>query len=351
MLTQPELGIRIALTTDYLSEFLPILYKTLLILAFPPTHIDTYLDQLVSRSRTEATAKSLTTKLDLTAATNQPEFKADLEVLLAEGPEYTSDYSLSMLSSTLTISNCGREALAQTRVLFSKTLAKKPKKPTRAFKYITNKPNFDDYYQWEDLSFKALPSKKILNKIKRTNFQLIEQFFTQEKLKLKKLAPLNSLKNLFTDYLNVYLIKDYLRTVISDLASPATFLYLQWNIVCDKIPDLDYALDLIHSLEQALVLFYQFLASCGVITQKDSNLAKFELEQALELIHSECLEEVAADQIMQAFPMDDGDDLLDLTDPDKAAQVLAKLYDLKDSFEQPTPPAHEKTYMKLHKPK
>lgn len=214
MLTQPELGIRIALTTDYLSEFLPVLYKTLLILAFPPTHIDTYLDQLVSRSRTEATAKSLTTKLDLTAATNQPEFKADLEALLAEGPEYTSDYSLSMLSSTLTISNCGQEALAQTRVLFSKTLAKKPKKPTRAFKYITNKPNFDDYYQWEDLSFKALPSKKVLNKIKRTNFQLIEQFFDQEKLKLKKLAPLNLLKNLFTDYLNEYLIKNYLRTVI-----------------------------------------------------------------------------------------------------------------------------------------
>ena len=319
MLTQPELGIRIALTTDYLSEFLPVLYKTLLILAFPPTHIDTYLDQLVSQSRTEATAKSLTTKLDLTATTNQPEFKDDLEVLLAEGPEYTSDYSLSMLSSTLTISNCGQEALSQTRVLFSKTLAKKP---TRAFKYITNKPNFDDYYQWEDLSFKALPSKKILNKIKRTNFQLIEQFFTQEKLKLKKLAPLNLLKNLFTDYLNVYLIKDYLRTVISDLASPATFLYLQWNIVCDEIPDLDYALELIHSLEQAL-----------------------------ELIHSECLEEVAADQIMQAFPMDDGDDLLDLTDPDKAAQALAKLYDLKDSFEQPTPPANGKPYMKLHKPK
>ena len=243
MLTQPELGIRIALTTDYLSEFLPVLYKTLLILAFPPTHIDTYLDQLVSQSRTEAIAKSLTTKLDLTAATNQPEFKADLEALLAEGPEYTSDYSLSMLSSTLTISNCGQEALAQTRVLFSKTLAKKPKKPTRAFKYITNKPNFDDYYQWEDLSFKALPSKKVLNKIKRTNFQLIEQFFTQEKLKLKKLAPLNLLKNLFTDYLNEYLIKNYLRTVISDLASPATFLYLQWNIVCDKIPDLDYALE------------------------------------------------------------------------------------------------------------
>ena len=178
------------------------------------------MDQLVSRSRTEATAKSLTTKLDLTAATNQPEFKADLEVLLAEGPEYTSDYSLSMLSSTLTISNCGREALAQTRVLFSKTLAKKPKKPTRAFKYITNKPNFDDYYQWEDLSFKALPSKKILNKIKRTNFQLIEQFFDQEKLKLKRLALLNLLKNLFTDYLNEYLIKNCLRTVISDLASP-----------------------------------------------------------------------------------------------------------------------------------
>ena len=301
MLTQPELGIWIALTTDYLSEFLPVLYKTLLILAFPPTHINTYLDQLVSQSRTEATAKSLTTKLDLTAATNQPEFKADLEALLAEGPEYTSDYSLSMLSSTLTISNCGREALAQTRVLFSKTLAKKP---TRAFKYITNKPNFDDYYQWEDLSFKALPSKKVLNKIKRTNFQLIEQFFTQEKLKLKKLAPLNLLKNLFTDYLNEYLIKNYLRTVISDLASPATFLYLQWNIVCDEIPDLDYALELIHSLEQALVLFYQFLAFCGIITQKDSNLAKFELEQALELIHSECLEEVAADQIMQAFPID-----------------------------------------------
>lgn len=202
MLTQPELGIRIALTTDYLSEFLPVLYKTLLILAFPPTHIDTYLDQLVSQSRTEATAKSLTTKLDLTAATNQPEFKADLEALLAEGPEYTSDYSLSMLSSTLTISNCGREALAQTRVLFSKTLAKKPKKPTRAFKYITNKPNFDDYYQWEDLSFKALPSKKVLNKIKRTNFQLIEQFFDQEKLKLKKLAPLNLLKNLFTTWMS-----------------------------------------------------------------------------------------------------------------------------------------------------
>ena len=98
MLTQPELGIRIALTTDYLSEFLPVLYKTLLILAFPPTHIDTYLDQLVSQSRTEATAKSLTAKLDLTAATNQLEFKADLEALLAEGPEYTSDYSLSMLS-------------------------------------------------------------------------------------------------------------------------------------------------------------------------------------------------------------------------------------------------------------
>lgn len=324
MLTQPELGIRIALTTDYLSEFLPVLYKTLLILAFPPTHIDTYLDQLVSQSRTEATAKSLTTKLDLTAATNQPEFKADLEALLAEGPEYTSDYSLSMLSSTLTISNCGREALAQTRVLFSKTLAKKPKKPTRAFKYITNKPNFDDYYQWEDLSFKALPSKKVLNKIKRTNFQLIEQFFDQEKLKLKRLAPLNLLKNLFTDYLNEYLIKNYLRTVISDLASPATFLYLQWNIVCDEIPDLDYALELIHSLEQAL-----------------------------ELIHSECLEEVAADQIIQAFPMDDGDDLLDLTNPDKAAQVLAKLYDLKESFEQPqpTPPANGKPYMKLHKPK
>lgn len=105
--------------------------------------------------------------------------------------------------------------------------------------------------------------------------------------------------------MNEYLIKNYLRTVISYLASPATFLYLQWNIVCDEIPDLDYALELIHSLEQALVLFYQFLASCGVITQKDSNLAKFELEQALELIHSECLEEVAADQIMQAFPMDD----------------------------------------------
>ena len=263
----------------------------------------------------------MTTKLDLTAATNQPEFKADLEALLAEGPEYTSDYSLSMLSSTLTISNCGQEALSQTRVLFSKTLAKKP---TRAFKYITNKPNFDDYYQWEDLSFKALPSKKILNKIKRTNFQLIEQFFTQEKLKLKKLAPLNLLKNLFTDYLNVYLIKDYLRTVISDLASPATFLYLQWNIVCDEIPDLDYALELIHSLEQAL-----------------------------ELIHSECLEEVAADQIMQAFPRDNEDDLLDLTNPDKAAQVLAKLYDLKESFEQPqpTPPANGKPYMKLHKPK
>ncbi|MDO4456154.1 MAG: hypothetical protein Q4B66_05630 [Ligilactobacillus agilis] len=137
------------------------------------------------------------------------------------------------------------------------------------------------------------------------------------------------LKNLFTDYLNEYLIKNYLRTVISDLASLATFLYLQWNIVCDEILDLDYALELIHSLEQALVLFYQFLASCGVITQKDSNLAKFELEQAL----------------------DDEDVLLDLTDPDKAAQVLAKLYDLKDSFEQLTPPAHEKTYMKLHKPK
>ena len=75
--------------------------------------------------------------------------------------------------------------------------------------------------------------------------------------------------------MNEYLIKNYLRTVISDLASPATFLYLQWNIVCDEIPDLDYALELIHSLEQAL-----------------------------ELIHSECLEEVAADQIMQAFPMD-----------------------------------------------
>ena len=119
------------------------------------------MDQLVSQSRTEVTAKILTTKLDLTATTNQPEFKADLEALLAEGPEYTSDYSLSMLSSTLTISNCGRESLAQTRVLFSKTLAKKPKKPTRAFKYITNKPNFDDYYQWEDLSFKALPSKKV----------------------------------------------------------------------------------------------------------------------------------------------------------------------------------------------
>ena len=134
MLTQPELGIRIALTTDYLSEFLPVLYKTLLILAFPPTHIDTYLDQLVSQSRTEATA-------------NQPEFKADIEALLAEGPEYTSDYSLSMLSSTLTISNCGRKSLAQTRVLFSKILAKKPKKPTKVFKYITNKPNSDDYYQ------------------------------------------------------------------------------------------------------------------------------------------------------------------------------------------------------------
>lgn len=56
---------------------------------------------------------------------------------------------------------------------------------------------------------------------------------------------------------------------------------------------------------------------------------------------------------MQAFSRDNEDDLLDLTNPDKAAQVLAKLYDLKESFEQPqpTPPANGKPYMKLHKPK
>lgn len=41
-----------------------------------------------------------------------------------------------------------------------------------------------------------------------------------------------------------------------------------------------------------------------------------------------------------------------LVNLDKTAQVLAKLYDLKESFEQPqpTPPANGKPYLKLHKP-
>jgi hypothetical protein len=343
LLTQPELRLHVALTPKYSTDFVPVLQKTLLALAFPPTYVETYLKQLTSKRRTRATDENLPSTFKPASLTKNPAFKADLDAIFSEDFDYDPTCSLTTLSTLITLSDYDRETVAKARTLFTQTFAQAPKKPAKTFKYVTVQPQFDDYYQWADLSFEALPDKQVLNKVHQNNVDLLAQFFAQEKLTLKKLAPLEILHDLLTSYLDEYLMADCFKTIISDLASPASFLYLQWNYACKELNDLGHAFDLIRSFEQSLNLLYQFLASCGVIAKKDAKFVKDELDLTLDTIHTECLKELTANQIIQLLPRYDDDETPNL---ETADQILAELYQF--AVEQPTV---KTPYMKLHKPK
>ena len=295
LLSESNIGINILFLPTQLQSLNLLLFQDLLFLNLSEYQIDSFLASLSGTGRIILKDSTLPKNKYLNQILSVPEIEDGfykIKTQHSSGDEF--DFCLTA-SAFLTVSNLKMDDVYP---YLAELFPNRPKKPTKKFKYITQSPNFGDYYQWDTITYKKLPPKERqaqVNRLTALNNTMLKQFYTTRHEQFSQIAQnfgsFRGLKKPIKNFLNSYLLSnDSLKTVVSNLDDPAHFIYSFFvDSIQNKKPtnDLYDTFFLTMTISNILIELYEFLATCGVITQSDAKTVAANLSASLEKLNSD----------------------------------------------------------------